>query len=124
MDTFEQWWQSLPSYKDSDKAAAKLSYDHFAGQLRGLQQERDQYKAVAAMYQNNAEACESEFEKLKSICEKIIAEIESIRAQHAADASQHDQVVIFDGETFRVARAQNQYSYEGVVVHVAHPEAI
>lgn len=45
-------------------------------------------------------------------------------AQHAADASQHDQVVIFDGETFRVARAQNQYSYEGVVVHVAHPEAI
>lgn len=45
-------------------------------------------------------------------------------AQHAAGASQHDQVVIFDGETFRVARAQNQYSYEGVVVHVAHPEAI
>lgn len=45
-------------------------------------------------------------------------------AQHAADASQHDQVVIFDGETFRVARAQNQYSYEGVVVHVVHPEAI
>lgn len=45
-------------------------------------------------------------------------------AQHAANMSRQDQVVIFDGSRFRIVKAQNQYSVEGHVVYVAHPEAI
>lgn len=45
-------------------------------------------------------------------------------AQRAANISMCDQVVMFDGYGFRVVKANNQYSINGCVVHVAHPEAI
>lgn len=45
-------------------------------------------------------------------------------AQYAANQSRKDQVVIFTGERFRIVCADNQYAVDGVVVHVAHPEAI
>lgn len=45
-------------------------------------------------------------------------------AQHAANQSRADMVVLFDGSRFRIVKAQNQYSVKGHVVYVAHPEAI
>lgn len=45
-------------------------------------------------------------------------------AQRAANISMCDQVVMFDGYAFRVIKSDNQYSVNGCVVHVAHPEAI
>jgi hypothetical protein len=45
-------------------------------------------------------------------------------AQHAANQSRHDQLVVYDGTSFRIVRANNNYSVDGIVVHIAHPEAI
>ncbi len=45
-------------------------------------------------------------------------------AQHAANQAQQDFLVIYDGNGFLLAKASNMFAYNGIVVHVAHPEAI
>jgi len=44
-------------------------------------------------------------------------------AQHAADISQKSQVVVFDGSTHDIMRADNQHAARGNIVMVFHPKA-
>lgn len=43
-------------------------------------------------------------------------------AQHAADVSQRSQVVVFDGSTFDIMRADNQHAARGQIMMVFHPK--
>lgn len=43
-------------------------------------------------------------------------------AQHAADVSQKSQVVVFDGSTFDIMKAENQHAARGQIMMVFHPK--
>ncbi len=43
-------------------------------------------------------------------------------AQHAADVSQKSQVVVFDGSTYDIMRADNQHAARGQIMMVFHPK--
>lgn len=43
-------------------------------------------------------------------------------AQHAADVSQKSQVVVFDGSTFEIMKAENQHAARGRIMMVFHPK--
>lgn len=43
-------------------------------------------------------------------------------AQHAAEVSQKSQVVVFDGSTFDIMRADNQHAARGEIMMVFHPK--
>lgn len=45
-------------------------------------------------------------------------------AQHAADASQKSQVVVFDVSTFDIMKADNQHAARGEIVMVVHPKQL
>jgi len=42
-------------------------------------------------------------------------------AQHAADTSMQQQVVVFDGSTYDILKANNQHAARGNIVFVASP---
>ena len=44
-------------------------------------------------------------------------------AQYAANMSQQDQTVLYDGDTYHISKSRNQYAARGVVAMVVHPES-
>lgn len=43
-------------------------------------------------------------------------------AQHAANTSRKSQVVVFDGSTFDIMRADNQHAARGEIAMIFHPD--